>query len=93
MRTLAIALVLLLFAPTTLPAQNATTYDELLASIRKVRQESEARVQAAVEQEKVRESWETGKLIDEHILLRKERAEYGKQVIIKLAIIFLSSFS
>jgi endonuclease YncB( thermonuclease family) len=38
-----------------------------------------------VAQEKVREAWEVGKLIDEHILLHKERANYGQQVIKRLA--------
>jgi len=61
------------------------TYDELLAAIRKTRQEAEVRVQQAVEQEKVREAWETGRLIDEHILLREKRAEYAKQVLVRLA--------
>jgi len=61
------------------------TYEGLLQAIRETRAASEARIEAAVEQEKVREAWETGKLIDEHILLHKERADYGEQVIIKLA--------
>jgi len=61
------------------------TYDELLHAIRETRAASEARIEAAVEQEKVREAWETGRLIDEHILQHKERAEYGKQVIERLA--------
>ncbi len=64
---------------------NVQTYTELVSAIRRVRHASEARVEAAVEEEKVREAWETGKLIDEHILLHKERQEYGSQIIIRLA--------
>lgn len=61
------------------------TYDELIHAIREVRHQSEARIEQAVQQEKVREAWETGKLIDEHVLFHKERADYGKQVIDRLA--------
>jgi endonuclease YncB( thermonuclease family) len=67
------------------PAKKVETYDQLVAAIREVRVESRKRVEQAVAQEKVREAWETGKLIDEHILLHQERAEYGKQVLLKLA--------
>ncbi len=67
----------------TLPKVN--TYDELLASIRKARNASQARLEAAAEQEKVREAWETGKLIDEHVLHHQGRAEYGRQVLVRLA--------
>ncbi|MFH0984383.1 MAG: DUF1016 N-terminal domain-containing protein [Candidatus Omnitrophota bacterium] len=62
-----------------------TTYDQLVAAIRKARGESQARVEQAVAQEKVRENWEIGKLIDEHVLQHKERADYGKQVLLRLA--------
>ncbi|MFA5168348.1 MAG: DUF1016 N-terminal domain-containing protein [Candidatus Omnitrophota bacterium] len=61
------------------------TYNELVHAIREARAESQERVEQAIAQEKVREAWETGKLIDEHILLHEERAEYGKQVLLKLA--------
>lgn len=57
------------------------TYDQLLAAIREARTASRVRVQQA----KVRETWETGKLIDEHILNHKERADYGAKVIERLA--------
>jgi len=62
-------------------AAQVQTYDELVKAIRAARQESQQRI----EQSKVREAWETGKLIDEHVLLHKERAEYDKQVIPRLA--------
>ncbi len=61
------------------------TYDGLLHAIRGVQAASQRRVEQAVEQEKVREAWEIGKLIDEHILLHQERAEYGRQVLERLA--------
>ena len=61
------------------------TYDGLLHAIREVRSASEKRVEQAVDAEKVREAWETGKLIDEHILQHKERADYGEKVIARLA--------
>lgn len=41
--------------------------------------------QQNIEQEKVRTYWETGKLIQSHILANKSRADYGKQVINRLA--------
>ncbi len=61
------------------------TYDQLVAAIRKARAASQARVEQAVQQEKVRECWETGKLIDEHVLQHKERADYGAQVLERLS--------
>lgn len=64
---------------------SVTTYDQLLKAIRQTRHASEARLEAVARQEKVREAWETGKLIDEHILLHKERADYGEKVIERLA--------
>jgi len=41
--------------------------------------------QRKIEQEKVRTYWETGRIIHEHILKQKDRADYGRQVILKLA--------
>ncbi len=61
------------------------SYDQLLAAIRATRNASQARIEAIVEQEKVREAWETGRLIDEHVLQHQERADYGTQVIVRLA--------
>jgi len=61
------------------------TYDQLLAAVRETRSESRVRVEKAVEQEKVREAWEIGKLIDAHVLQHKERADYAKQVLPRLA--------
>ncbi len=64
---------------------NVATYEGLLQAIRETRTASQARIEAAVEQEKVREAWAIGKLIDVHILLQKERQQYGKQVVLRLA--------
>ena len=70
-------------APPALP--DVQTYDGLLRAIRGVQAASQKRIEQAVEQEKVREAWETGKLIDTHVLKYKERADYGEQVLLKLA--------
>ncbi len=84
--------MLILMVPTALQAEapstssgqalpEVKTYEELIAAIRGARQASQVRI----EQSKVREAWETGKLIDEHILYHKERADYGKQVLLRLS--------
>ncbi len=74
----------LLFQAVALAAAPVETYEQLLSAIRHVRAESEARVEQAVEAEKVREAWETGKLIDRHVL-GHQRADYGQQVLARLA--------
>jgi len=61
------------------------TYEELRQAISKARAASTTRIEKAVEQEKVREAWEIGKLIDAHVLQHKERADYAQQVMLKLA--------
>ncbi len=82
---------LILFHPQDLSATNTSTvpavetYKQLVTAIRQVRSESRLRIEQAVEQEKVREAWQTGKLIDEHVLQHKDRADYGKQVLVRLA--------
>jgi len=73
-------------APSTGSGQaQVQTYDELVKAIREARAASQTRVEQAVEQERVREAWEIGKLIDTHVLQHKERADYGKQVLLRLA--------
>ncbi len=82
----ALAFSLSSFAATgtsTLP--DVKTYDQLVHAIRQARTASRHRIEQAVEQEKVRKAWEIGKLIDEHVLQHKERADYGKQVLARLA--------
>jgi len=87
-KVLALALSFLLIftlVPQGLSTPQVATYDGLLHAIRETRAASQARITALVEQEKVREAWETGKLIDEHILLNKERAQYGERVLQRLS--------
>lgn len=90
MSAFSIVLVLVLAVSGVLQVQAAVpakveTYDQLVAAIRQARAASQSRVEQAVQQEKVREAWETGKLIDEHVLQHKERADYDKEVMPKLA--------
>ncbi|MBI4394755.1 MAG: hypothetical protein HY583_01015, partial [Candidatus Omnitrophica bacterium] len=73
-------------APETISLPKVETYDELVHAIREARAASRTRIEQAVEREKVREAWETGKLIDEHILHHKERADYGAYVIERLSV-------
>lgn len=61
------------------------TYEELRTAVREAKEASRARIEHAVRQEKVREAWEIGKLIDTHVLHHKERADYGQYVIRKLS--------
>lgn len=41
--------------------------------------------QKKIEEQKVKTYWETGKIIQTHLLAHQDRADYGKQVIFKLA--------
>lgn len=41
--------------------------------------------QRRIEQAKVRTYWETGQLIQRHLLLHEDRAQYGRQIIPRLA--------
>ncbi len=68
-----------------LPQIDVKTYPQLLHAIRDVRSSSQQRIEQAVDQEKVREAWEMGKLIEGHILLNKKRAKYGDKVLIRLS--------
>ncbi|MBI3313749.1 MAG: thermonuclease family protein [Candidatus Omnitrophica bacterium] len=61
------------------------TYKELVQAIRQTRNATRERIEQAVQQEKVREAWETGKLIDQHVLLNKKRANYGQFVVLRLS--------
>jgi len=60
-------------------------YAELRRRVREAIAAGKERALAAVERESVRTKWEVGKLIEEHVLLNKARAEYGKQVIERLS--------
>ena len=62
------------------PNLTASAYPQLLALVRKTLVEG----QAAIEHERVRIYWQTGKHIYDHILQNQDRAEYGAQVFKKL---------
>lgn len=66
--------------------KNLAEYSTLRTRVREAIRLGRRRAEEAVEREKVRTSWEIGKLIHEHILLNKTRADYGKRVVIKLAV-------
>lgn len=81
-----VMLILPLKTAESLPGGTSVeSYDDLVRAIRKVRSETQQRIEQAVEQEKVREAWETGKLIDTHVLKHQNRAEYGEQVLKRLS--------
>ncbi len=61
------------------------TYEALRRAISQARARSRVRVEKAVEQERVREAWEIGRLIDAHVLRHKERADYGENVLERLS--------
>lgn len=88
--TLGVFLVLFFTSSAVSRAQTSTvpevkTYEELRHAISQARAESRTRVEKAVEQERVREAWEIGKLIDVHVLQHKERADYGAKVLKRLS--------
>lgn len=66
-------------------AASLSSYASLLGEVRKTLALGHKRAKEAVEREKVRTSWGIGKLIHEHILLHKERAKYGEQVLKRLS--------
>lgn len=57
------------------------TYAELRNGVRETLLVGQRRVEEA----KVRTYWETGRMIDQHLLLHKNRADYGAEVIRRLA--------
>ncbi len=61
------------------------TYADLRREVRLAIRRGKEHAAVAVEQEKVRTSWEIGKLIDAHVLQHKERAGYAQFVLVKLA--------
>ncbi|MDP2653095.1 MAG: DUF1016 N-terminal domain-containing protein [Candidatus Omnitrophota bacterium] len=58
-----------------------STYTTLLNQVRQTLIQGQRRIEA----EKVRIYWETGRLIREHILQNKDRAEYGTEVVKQLS--------
>lgn len=65
---------------------SVSDYTQLRSKIRAAINAGKLRAQDAVEAEKVRTCWEVGKLIHEHILLNKDRADYGKKVVERLSV-------
>lgn len=61
------------------------SYSELKRRVREALARGRERAQEAVERERVKTCWEIGKLIQEHILLNKERSDYGQQVVRRLS--------
>lgn len=60
-------------------------YTNLRSQVRAVISAGKRRAQDAVEREKVRTCWNVGKLINEHVLLNRKRANYGAQVVKRLS--------
>ena len=65
--------------------RSLSSYTTLRNQVREALRLGRERAEQAVEHEKVRTSWEVGKLINEHILLNKKRADYGAQVLKRLS--------
>ena len=63
-------------APLTTPAYTILRH-AALATL----EAGKIRAQQAVEQEKIRTGWEIGKMLHQHLLKNKDRAEYGERVI------------
>ncbi len=66
-------------------AAGLAAYPELRPRVRRAIAQGKERAVQAVEREKVRTSWEVGKLILEHILLNKKRGAYGESVTRRLS--------
>ena len=66
-------------------AEDISSYTVLKTRVREALRLGRARAERAVEHEKVRTSWEIGKLINEHILLNRNRADYGAQILKRLS--------
>jgi micrococcal nuclease len=84
-RFFAVTLSLFAFSQTLAALPEVKTYGQLVTAIRQTRTATTVRIEQAVDREKIREAWETGKLIEEHVLQHKERADYDRQVIERLA--------
>ncbi|MDP3920339.1 MAG: DUF1016 N-terminal domain-containing protein [Candidatus Omnitrophota bacterium] len=65
-------------------AESLKSYNSLRQAVRQAIRLGRTRAEAAVEQEKVRTSWEVGRLILTHVLEHQGRGEYGEAVIRRL---------
>ena len=61
------------------------TYSALRDEVAQVLASGKERARQAVEREKARTYWEVGGLIQGHLLANKDRADYGKQLVPRLA--------
>ncbi|MBN1363188.1 MAG: thermonuclease family protein [Syntrophaceae bacterium] len=68
---------------TTLTAQQ--TYEQLLTAVQTEIAQGKGRIQDAVEREKVTTYWRLGRLLAEHLLDHKERADYGERLFERLS--------
>lgn len=79
-----IFLISFLISSISFAVPEVQSYSDLLHALRDVHAAAEARVELVVTQAKVQEAWEMGDLISRHILLNKDRADYGDFVLQKL---------
>lgn len=63
----------------------STTYNALRGEIVQILEAGKERARQAVEQEKVRSYWEVGRVLRHHLLRHKDRADYGRQTVARLA--------
>lgn len=60
-------------------------YPALREEVYRILQAGKERARQAVEQEKAQTYWEVGRVLHAHLLAHRDRAHYGKQVVVKLA--------
>lgn len=74
-------------APEAVEISKVETYDQLLLAIRTVQKNSQLRIDLAINQEKIRQAWETGRLIQDHVGQNQKTHQevYGKQVMKRLS--------
>ncbi len=61
------------------------SYSDLLHALRDVRKATAERIETATNNAKVEEAWQMGNLIQQNLLLNKDRADYGASVLDNLA--------
>ena len=62
-----------------------SAYPALREEVYRILQAGKERTRQAVEQEKAQTYWEVGRVLHVHILADKERANFGEQVLARLA--------
>ena len=71
--------------PRTMLTEKGSQAPATYALLRKQVKEVLLRGRERIEQEKVKTYWETGRLISQHVLAHKGRADYGKEIVLRLA--------